>query len=222
LALEKPLTRADIIAERCGVRPLVVSAGGADQREVDWTSLSRKHAVETDRRARLVTVFGGKLTDCLNVGEEVAEAVEGLGVPLEKDLKNWYGEPAKATRSEFYRQARLMKIDSLRSKPDVEPLSDRLWRRYGRRAFSMLEAIRDDPRMGDDIMENADYLRVELHLAASTEMVTKLEDFMRRRSKIEQVVSDEVIRESSGLDEVAHILFGDEADAKLAEYLDQL
>lgn len=222
LALEKPLTRADIIAERCGVRPLVVSAGGADQREVDWTSLSRKHAVETDRRARLVTVFGGKLTDCLNVGEEVAEAVEGLGVPLEKDLKNWYGEPAKATRSEFYRQARLMKIDSLRSKPDVEPLSDRLWRRYGRRAFSMLEAIRDDPRMGDDIMENADYLRVELHLAASTEMVTKLEDFMRRRSKIEQVVSDEVIRESSGLDEVAHILFGDEADAKLAEYLDRL
>jgi len=218
LTLERPLTRSDIIAERCGVRPLVVSSGGADQRDVDWTSLSRKHAIETDRRARLVTVFGGKLTDCLNVGEEVAEAVEGLGVPLEKDLKNWYGEPAKATRSEFYRQARLMKIDSLRSKPDVEPLSDRLWRRYGRRAFSMLEAIRDDPRMGDDIMENADYLRVELHLAASTEMVTKLEDFMRRRSKIEQVVSDEVIRDSSGLDEVAHILFGDDADERLTEY----
>ena len=86
----------------------------------------------------------------------------------------------------------------------------------------MLEAIRDDPRMGEDIMENADYLRVELHLAASTEMVTKLEDFMRRRSKIEQVVSDDVIRDSSGLDEVAHILFGDDADARLAEYLDQL
>ena len=68
-------------------------------------------------------------------------------------------------------------------------------------------------------MDNADYLRVELHLAASTEMITKLEDFMRRRSKIEQVVSDEVIRHSSGLDEVAHILFGDDADKRLAEYL---
>lgn len=220
LDLETPLTAADVIAERSGVRPLVVNTGGADQREVDWTSLSRKHAIETDRRARLVTVFGGKLTDCLNVGEEVAAAVESLGVPLEKDLKNWYGEPAKATRTEFYRQARLMKIDSLRSKPDVEPLSDRLWRRYGRRAFSMLEAIRDDPRMGEDIMDNADYLRVELHLAANTEMITKLEDFMRRRSKIEQVVRDDVIRESSGLDEVARILFGDDAERRLKEYFE--
>jgi glycerol-3-phosphate dehydrogenase len=219
LNLSQPLTVADVIAERCGVRPLVVNTGGADQREVDWTSLSRKHAVETDRTDRLVSIFGGKLTDCLNIGEEVAEAVAKLGVPLEKDLKNWYGEPAKATRTEFYRQARLMKIDALRTKPDVEPLSDRLWRRYGRRAFSMLEAIRDDPRMGEDIMENADYLRVELHLAASTEMITKLEDFMRRRSKIEQVVSDDVIRQSSGLDEVARILFGEDAEKRLAEYL---
>ena len=108
----------------------------------------------------------------------------------------------------------------MRTKPDVEPLSDRLWRRYGRRAFSMLEAIRDDPRMAEDIMENADYLRVELHLAATTEMITRLEDFMRRRSKIEQVVRDEDIRSSAGLDEVAQILFGDDAERRLKEYLD--
>ncbi len=221
LDLRTPLTTADVIAERSGVRPLVVNAAGGDQKEVDWTSLSRKHAVETDRRMRLVTVFGGKLTDCLNVGEEVAEAVESLGVPLETDLKNWYGEPAKATRAEFYRQAKLVKLDALRTKPDVEPLSDRLWRRYGRRAFSMLEAIRDDSRMGEDIMENADYLRVELHLAATTEMITRLEDFMRRRSKIELVVREEDIRSSAGLDEVARILFGDDADRRLREYLDR-
>lgn len=219
LLLRQPLTTADVIAERCGVRPLVVKASGGDQRDAHWTSLSRKHAIETDRRMRLVTIFGGKLTDCLNVGEEVADCIESLGVPLEKDLKNWYGEPAAATRSEFYRQARLMKLDSLRSKPDTEPLTDRLWRRYGRRAFSMLEAIRDDPRMGEDIMENADYLRVELYLAATTEMITRLEDFMRRRSKIEQVVRAADIRTSAGLDEVAQILFGDDAERRLRQYL---
>jgi len=219
LQLRQPLTPADVIAERSGVRPLVVKSSGGDQTDVDWTSLSRKHAIESDRRLRLVTVFGGKLTDCLNVGEEVAAMVEELGVPLEKDLKNWYGEPAKATRAEFYRQARLMKLDALRTKPDTEPLTDRLWRRYGRRAFSMLEAIRDDPRMGEDIMENADYLRVELHLAANTEMITRLEDFMRRRSKIELVVPASVVRASSGLEEVAQILFADDADRRLAEYL---
>ena len=220
LNLRNPLTPDDVIAERCGVRPLVVKSSGGDQREVDWTSLSRKHAIETDRKQRLVTVFGGKLTDCLNVGAEVAAAVQKLGVPLERDLKNWYGEPGKETRAEFYRQARLMKLDALRSKPGTEPLTDRLWRRYGRRAFSMLEAIRDDPRMGEDIMENADYLRVELNLAANTELICRMEDFMRRRSKIEQVVRMGDIRRSAGLDEVAGILFGDDAARRLSEYLE--
>ena len=102
--------------------------------------------------------------------------------------------------------------------PDLEPLSERLWRRYGRRAFEMLEAIRQDPTMGERIIARADYLRVELHLAARTEMVTRLEDFLRRRSKISQVVHDADIEASPGLHEAAEILFGDDADRRLAEY----
>ena len=219
LDLATKLTKDDIISERCGVRPLVVRRTSGNTDAVDWTSLSRKHAIECDRRRRVVTIFGGKLTDCLNVGEEVADVVGQLGVKLEKDLHNWYGEPASETRDAFYRQARLMKLDALRTKPDTERLTDRLWRRYGRRAFSMLEAIRDDPRMGEDIMDSADYLRVELDLQAHTEMITKLEDFMRRRSKIDLVVRKDDILASAGLREVAEILFGADADRRLAEYL---
>jgi glycerol-3-phosphate dehydrogenase len=222
LDLDAPLSPTDVIAERSGVRPLVVKRGGSDQTEVDWTKLSRKHEIELDRPRQVITVFGGKLTDCLNVGEEVAEAVETLGVPLEGDTGTWYGEPAAATRAEFYRQARLMGLDDLRRKPDVEPLSDRLWRRYGRRAFQMLDAIRQDSSMGKDIMKHADYLRVELHLAARTEMVTKLEDFLRRRSKITQVIPEDAVRSSKGLREVAEILFGERADEKLIEYFGEL
>lgn len=219
LDLDHPLTRADVIAERCGVRPLVVRREGGDHTEADWTSLSRKHVVERDDARGVVTVLGGKLTDCLNVGEEVAADVEALGIPLEKDLHNWYGEPAKATRTEFYRQARLMKLDSLRTRPDAESLTDRLWRRYGRRAFDMLEAIRADPTMGEDVMGSTDYLRVELHNAAEFEMVVTLDDFMRRRSKIDLVVADADIIGSAGLREVAEILFGSDAAARLADYL---
>ena len=142
-------------------------------------------------------------------------------MPLEKDLANWYGEPAAATRKEFYRQAKLMKLDSLRTKPDTEPLTDRLWRRYGRRAFDLLEAIRANPAMGEDIMGSADYLRAELHNAAEHEMIVTLDDFMRRRSKIDLVVPDEDIRNSPGLREVAEILFGDDADRRLDEYFDR-
>jgi glycerol-3-phosphate dehydrogenase len=83
----------------------------------------------------------------------------------------------------------------------------------------MLEAIRDDPRMGEDIMDSADYLRVELRFQAHTEMITKLEDFMRRRSKIDLVVHKDDILRSAGLREVAEILFGDDADRRLDEYL---
>ena len=223
--LERPLTADDVIAERSGVRPLVVQRPKGRKREkdwtqVDWTSLSRKHEIERDDERAVVTVFGGKLTDCLNVGEEVAAEVESLGVPLEKDLGNWFGEPARATRDEFFRQARLMKLDAMRSKPDTEPLSIRLWRRYGRRAFDMLEAIRDDPAMATDVLESADYLRVELHNAAEHEMIVRLEDFMRRRSKIDLVVPEADVRSAPGLREVAEILFGDDAERRLVEYLE--
>ena len=219
LDLPTPLTERDIIAERSGVRPLVVTRDSSDHRSVDWTTLSRKHEIERDDAHSVVTIFGGKLTDCLNVGEEVAAEVEALGVPLEKDLGNWYGEPAAATRAEFFRQARLMKLDTLRTKPDTEPLSDRLWRRYGRRAFDLLEAIRANPQMGEDVMGSADYLRAELLGAAQHEMVVTLDDFMRRRSKIDLVVRDQDIVGSPGLREVAEILFGEDADRRLADYL---
>lgn len=219
LDLPEPLTVDDIIAERSGVRPLVVPRSGSDHSEVDWTTLSRKHEIERDDARGVVTVFGGKLTDCLNVGEEVAADVEALGIPLEKDLTNWYGEPAKATRAEFYRQARLMKLDSMRSKPDTEPLTDRLWRRYGRRAFDLLEAIRADPDMARDVMGSADYIRAELMGAADHEMIVTLDDFLRRRSKIDLVVCDDDILGSAGLEEVARILFGDDAQRRLDDYL---
>jgi glycerol-3-phosphate dehydrogenase len=82
----------------------------------------------------------------------------------------------------------------------------------------MLDAIREDPTMAEDVMGSADYLRVELYAAARAEMVTKLEDFMHRRSKIDLVVHDSDIRASEGLRDVAEILFGDDADRRLAEY----
>ena len=219
--LEKPLEASDVIAERSGVRPLVVKVDGEgsdDWRSKEWTSLSRRHEVECDAQRSVVTVFGGKLTDCLNVGAEVASEIESLGVALEADQRNWYGEPDSASRAEFFRQAHLMHLDEKRSKPDTESLSVRLWRRYGRRAFDMLEHIRNDPSMATDVMESADYLRVELHNAADHEMIVKLEDFMRRRSKIDLVVADDEFVGSDGLAEISQLLFGDDGERKLDEF----
>ena len=222
LDLMTPLSNKDIIAERSGVRPLVVRRQSRSVNEVDWTALSRKHEIEVDHAKQVVSIFGGKLTDCLNVGEEVASAVQTLGIHLLPDQRRWYGEPGRESRRAFFRQTRGMRIDNLSDRSGSESLSERLWRRYGRRAFDMLDDIREDPSMAEDVLDSSDYLRVELHNTASTEMVVKLDDFLRRRSKIALITRDEEVRSSKGLQEVADILFGSDANKKLEEHFGTL
>ncbi|HEU0055548.1 MAG TPA: FAD-dependent oxidoreductase, partial [Longimicrobium sp.] len=214
LRLPRPLAEADIIAERCGVRPLAVTAAGGGSR--DWMQLSREHAIETSADGR-VTIFGGKLTDCLNVGEEICEEVRRLGVAIPYPEKVWYGESA-AVREEYFHQARLMGLDAMTSPHSSEKLSTRLWRRYGSEALGLLEAIRRDPAQAEVIIETSEYIRCELDEAARREMVVKLEDFLRRRSKIALVVRREEIRRAPGLREACRILFGEDAGMKIAEY----
>ncbi len=216
LRLPRPLSEADVIAERCGVRPLVVAGSANGHR--DWTQLSRKHVIETDASRGRLTIFGGKLTDCINVGEEICAEVQRLGVALPFPRRRWYGEPPRAVREEYFHQARLMDLDALTVPRASEKLSTRLWRRYGSEALGMLEAIRRDPRQAEVIIETSEYLRCELDDAARREMVVKLEDFLRRRSKIALVVRDEEIRAAPGLREACRILFGEDAEAKVAEY----
>lgn len=215
LRLERPLTEADVIAERCGVRPLAVSGGGES---TDWLQLSRKHVVEVDRARAHVSLFGGKLTDCLNVGEEVAAELAALGVALPHPERRWYGEPGADVREAFLHQASLMGLDALTAPGASEPLTTRLWRRYGAAALTMLEEIRCDARMGEVLIEGSEYLRCELEHTARREMVTRLDDFLRRRSKIALVMSVDALREAPGLREACDILFGGEADARRREY----
>jgi hypothetical protein len=82
LRLAKPLTPADILAERCGVRPLAVSRSRGATATQDWTALSRKHVIELDPRTGYMSIFGGKLTDCLNVGREVSAALHTFGIRI--------------------------------------------------------------------------------------------------------------------------------------------
>ncbi len=86
----------------------------------------------------------------------------------------------------------------------------------------MLERIRADEREAQLLIKNAEYTRCEIELAARREMIVKLEDFMRRRSKIEEVVRREDIANAPGLLEACEILFGSDAQARLAEYRESL
>lgn len=217
LDLDRPLTPADVISERCGVRPLVVEQGDTGG-EADWTKLSRKHAIDVDEAARHVSIFGGKLTDCLNVGEEVCAALRRLGIALPHPDHIWFGEPGPAVRDEFFHQARLMDLDQHTAPWASEPLSKRLWRRYGARAIGMLEDIRRDPTMAEVMIETSEYIRCEIARTAKHEMVLHLEDFLRRRSKIALVVRRERLVRSHGLREACRVLFGEQARSRWEAY----
>ncbi len=217
LRLERPLAMEHVISERCGVRPLVLEADGAVV-EGDWTKLSRKHVIEANFMERHLSIYGGKLTDCINVGNEVCQVIQRFGIKLPHESHRWFGEPDKAIHEEFLHQARLLGLDRLTSPDASEPLSQRLWRRYGGRAIGMLEDIRRNPAMADVLIETSEYIRCELYRLARHEMVVNLEDFLRRRSKISQVVQHEDLAASDGLKEACSILFGSEARAQWESY----
>ena len=217
LALPKPLTTQDVLSERCGVRPLATLREGKGDNP-DWMQMSRKHAVDVSEDDKHISIFGGKLTDCLNVGDEIARLCHAMGTPCPHPNAAWYGEPPAATRERFFHMASLMGLDELTSKTAAEPLSVRLWRRYGISAFAMLESIRADVAQAELVINGAEYTRCEIEHTANNEMIGKLEDFLRRRSKIAMVMRKEEIRTAPGLHEAARVFFGDAADAKIAEY----
>jgi glycerol-3-phosphate dehydrogenase len=218
LDLAKPLTCDDIIAERCGVRPLATRKTGDS---VDVQQLSRKHVIEMDADQNHISIFGGKLTDCINVGDEISDCVSRLGLKLSATTGKWYGEPGRRERAAYFRRAADLGLDDIVAGDTDEALSVRLWRRYGANANSMLAAIEKDPTLSEPLIDNTGIRRCEIDYLAKNEMIVKLEDYLRRRSKIELLVPRPMLRQSAGLFEACEKLFGNDGKKRFDEYFDQ-
>ena len=111
LNLPKPLTEKDIISERCGVRPLVIKSGEKINKNEEWTKLSRKHEIDVDLEKKHISIFGGKLTDCINIGQSICDSLKQLGIPLPGKNGKWYGEPDDVIHDEYLHQVHSMKLD---------------------------------------------------------------------------------------------------------------
>ena len=99
-----------------------------------------------------------------------------------------------------------------------EPRRNLAGHRHLAHALELLEKIRENPEEAKVLIQGAEYTRCEIEEAAQREMVTKLEDFLRRRSKIALVMRKDDIRKSKGIKDACKILFGKEADKKFREY----
>lgn len=218
LSCDPPLTADDIIAERVGVRPLAMERSG-EVGEVDWLKMSRRHVLEITDGGSHMTLFGGKLTDCLNVGDEIAEAVSKAGVKLPTPDARWYGEPGAEMRADFFAQARAL---GLPTGDDGQAIADRLWRRYGQHGFAMLERMRVDPSQREALIAQPPYLRVEIEHMARSESIVHLEDLLRRRTALALVRTREELAAEPGLWTICTLLFGERAEAEWAAYFGDL
>jgi len=118
-------------------------------------------------------------------------------------------------RDEYFHQARLM--TSTRSFPNASEKALHPALAPLRREALACSRHSPDPRQAEVIIETSEYIRCELDEAARREMVVKLEDFLRRRSKIALVVREEEIRGARVARRCR--IFRRDAEAKIAEYM---
>ena len=76
--LARPVGVEDIVALRCGVRPLAVRR--SYDRSEYTLNISRRHVVARHDRQPWISLYGGKLSSCLTLGAEVADTI-ARGMP---------------------------------------------------------------------------------------------------------------------------------------------
>jgi alpha-glycerophosphate oxidase/glycerol-3-phosphate dehydrogenase len=179
LNLPNPLTKADIISERCGVRPLVVK-GKKDVSSIEWTALSRKHEIEVNKKSKIISIFGGKLTDCVNVGEEIVAEVKKLGIKTHK-IKKWYGEDDTNIYPEF--KDSFKQINGV-SESDLDFVAPAIWRRHGKESFELLNLFKNDKTNLERIFPELDLTVGEAIHILNSEMIIRPEDLWRRRTSL--------------------------------------
>ena len=175
--LENPITKEEIVSARCGVRPLVIENAG-EGKIADWHQLSRKHVVEGNKERKVVTILGGKLTDCLNVGEELVGELNRFGLKVKVPGK-WFGEGSQLRKDEFFAHVRNS------SNSDGDLIADGLWRRHGGEAFKIV----GDAKL-EDLIPGLGVTEQEIRYIAKNEKVLKREDLLRRRLPISMARSD--------------------------------
>ncbi len=215
LALSEPLTADDVIAERAGVRPLVVPENGRTD-ETDRLSLSRRHHVEVDLAHRVVSILGGKLTDCVNVGTRCVSTF----LPSAFNSGMETSGTARTTASPEERSKGSPGKSCLTARAHVTQASSTHCggARVRSRCRSSQRGSRIRP-MREELFPGTQLTRAELRLMAKLELVVSLEDLLRRRTLLSQIRSAEELRTDPPTMELASMVDPGAAQAAVEERL---
>jgi glycerol-3-phosphate dehydrogenase len=175
-ALERPLTRGDVVDAYAGLRPLLDSDGTT-------ADLSRKHAVLVSGTG-VVTIVGGKLTTYRRMAEDAVDravSVAGIGAG-----------PCRTRRLPLLGAAppdRLAQVDA----------PERLVRRFGTEAGLVLENARAHGLSRDEaltpVSATIPVTLAELVFGVTHEGARDVDDLLDRRTRIGLVPADRTVAE---------------------------
>lgn len=159
-ALARPLTSGDVIGRFAGLRPLIAAS-----HDEPSGNASRQHVILGDRRQRLLTVCGGKLTTYRSMAEQCVDRImieRGGGAGCRTARLPLVGAAARTTLSQV-------------------AAPERLVRRYGVEASALMECGVDHPELRQPIAPGLPYLGVELFFGIQHEGAMSVDDLIDRR-----------------------------------------
>jgi glycerol-3-phosphate dehydrogenase len=158
VAIDEPITEADVLGTWAGLRPLVRDAGS--ERTAD---LSRRHAVRTSSSG-MVTVTGGKLTTYRRMA---ADAVDEVMDRLDRKGRS-------RTKHVRLRGA---------THEDAHGQDPHLVARFGSDARSVQRLMDDEPELAGRVVPDLPYRLAEVVHAVREEMACTVDDVLSRRMR---------------------------------------
>ena len=172
-ALERPLTRADILGVYVGLRPLL------DASADDTATVSREHAV-AEPISGLVSIAGGKYTTYrVMAADAINAAVDGLPGNVPPSCTEDVVLLGSDEWQHWSQQADALAEVSALDRDIVERL---LWR-HGNRIVDVLEIAESDPSLAAQV-PGGTYIAAEVVHAARHEGALHLDDVLARRLRI--------------------------------------
>lgn len=187
-----PLTRTDIVGVWAGLRPLLQPSTNAGTS----AKVSREHTTMSPKPG-LTVIAGGKLTTYRIMAEDAVDfAMRGTGITksVTADLPLLGADAVEDMRK------------SMRAPQErygwTDLMVEHLLHRYGSMMSELLAAIEAKPDLARPLRYAPDYLRAEVHYAATHEAVLHLADVMLHRTRLAYEMRDGGITASEEILEV--------------------
>ena len=172
--LRTPLVREDVQGVYAGLRPLL--AGESDS----TSKLSREHVVAHPTPG-LVVVAGGKYTTYRVMARDAVDAVtHGLGQQVPASCT----ETVPLLGADGFRARWNQRHELARDAGVHVAWVEHLLGRQGTLADEVLDLVRADPSLGEEMEGAPGYLRAEVVQAAAAEGARHLDDVLTRRTRV--------------------------------------